>query len=370
MRNLQNIIRRTILKIFGYNHIHDENNKPDREPFTEGANFTPDGTESKKAKMLSPKDAVTLLAAFILFCASGIVPLPFALLFAVAAAPLYTAFSAKMGNRFSFLPPVAAFIVSIIITRSAASSAGVFLAAGMAFAMLGAVCKNPENPKTSAVIASTVVCLLYAALTLLLFMLENGIETEQLKQAFEQSFNSLKEIFIQIYGSIDFSAFDIEISESELAAAAEQMAFQVKTLFPAICVIYGLLISYISASLLRPAAKLLKAESMFDGKLYEISLSPFAVVVYFISSLGMMLFGGSAAYGLRNVTYILAPGFMLCGIKQIGAFLKGKGIPPMGTAVIQLAAVSLSVMFGNLGVTLLIILGMFYTTKIPTSKNK
>ena len=102
---------------------------------------------------------------------------------------------------------------------------------------------------------------------------------------------------------------------------------------------------------------------MLDGVDYSVSVSGIAIIVYFIASIGGLFSSGAAYFGFRNITYILSPALMLCGIKQIGDFFGSKGMNKSAAVILQAIACVIALFSGNLGTTVLIMLGMFYSSK-------
>lgn len=346
---------------FGYNCLPDQK---EQKQLSEQQNS--EKYFSFSLPKLSPSDFILLFISFILFCISGM-PLPLVSTAAtILAAPLYAVFSHKTGNVFRLSAPISAFIITfignIIVFKNFAGALGVLLSAGMAFAIFISVCKKAECSKTSAVIGCTIVFILYIAVSFLVLWAQGVISLKIISEFMNEYYELLRETIIQDQ-KMNSGPFDTKISESDLNILIEYIFFNLKTLIPSITIIICLISSYISASLLNPFAKLFNDSKMLEGKKYEITLSYASVIVYFIASLFMLFAGNSAAaYGFRNIAYIIAPGLMLCGIKQIGEVLAKRGFSKFAICIAKICSVFIAFLFLNIGVTVLILLGMFYTT--------
>lgn len=342
--------------------------------------YDTDSQESQKQNNQPPQQRITiepgnlflLLLSTILFSASGILTFPFSIVAAMIAAPIYSVFSYKIGNRFSFLPPIIAFVISLVVTGSISSSLTVLLAAAMSFCVMSALSHNPMKAKTSAVIRSTVAFIAFFAAQIAVFVISNDISSQgALADAINRYFDSVKELVTKMYSAgleqafanSEFSKLSgIEAPSPEtLGIYIDAMIYQAKATLPATITLWMMGISYLSCSLLRPFAKLFGARDMLEGKIYSITVSGVCLVAYFVASLGMIFSNGPDAYGFRNAVSVLSPCLMLCGIKQIGEFLKLK-IPSSAIFIIKIASVFAALVLGSLGTTVLTVLGMYYAT--------
>lgn len=330
--------------------------------------------------VIGPGNMFLLFLSTVLFTASGILAFPFSMVAVVLSAPLYSIFSYKIGNRYSFVPPILAFVISLIVSGSVASSITVILAAAMSFCIMAALGRSPEKAKTSAVIRCTVAFIIYLIAQIIIFVISNDITSQgAFAEYINNYFDSVKELITQMYSS----GFEQLLADSELSNISglkaispetltlyiDAMIYQSKAMLPATIVLWMLGISYVSCSLLPPFAKLCGARNMLEGKIYSITISGICLITYFIASLGMIFSNGPDSYGFRNIVSVISPCFMLCGVKQIGEFFKTK-IPRSAILVLKIASVLAAFVLGNLGTTLLTVLGMYYATHTHGSSDR
>lgn len=334
---------------------------------------TNEENKSREYITISPGNIFLLFFIMFLFIASGTLKFPFSILPAMIAAPLYAIFSYKIGNRFSFLPPIIAFFISIIASRSVSSAITSLLAAGMAFAILSAINKNPEKAKTSAVIRCTVAFVVYLAAQITVYVVANDISSSaSFAAAINRYFDSAKELMLSIYSAgFEEIAANYDISKltgveapsfEMITAYVDMMMYQAKAMLPATVSLWMMGVSYVSCSLLLPLTKLLGARNMLEGKIFSITISGICLAVYFIASLGMVFAKGPEVYGFRNIVSIISPCFMLCGIKQIGELLKTK-LPHGVILFVKFASIVAALILGNIGTTVLTVMGMYYATR-------
>lgn len=330
---------------------------------------------SREQITLDPGNLFLLFLSTILFIASGVLPFPLSVVAAVVSAPMYSVFSYKIGNRFSFLSPLVAFVISLVATGSITRSLTVVLAAAMSFCITSALMHSPLKAKTSAVIRCTIAFIVFFAAQILVFVISNDISSQgALANVVNAYFDTVKELvtttytsgFEQSFAGSEFSklsGFEVPSAET-LNLYIDAMIYQAKVTLPATLTLWMMVISYLACSLLRPFSKLFGARDMLEGKVYSVTVSGVCLVAYFVASLGMILSNGPSSLGFRNIVSVISPCLMLCGIKQIGEFLRTK-IPASAIFIIKIASLFAALILGSLGTTALTVLGMYYTTHGP-----
>lgn len=331
-----------------------------------------------KTITLGPRELWLLLVSFVLFVASGAAPFPLSLVSLIVIAPLYAVFSYRLGNHFSFFVPMVAFITCFVITGDIACALFILPATAMSYFILNSVNSGEKGAKTSAVVGCTVSLVVFILIQLAVaILLKEQFTLKELAGFINAYFDTVKNAFADSITAYSAALTEMlaesgnTLSEQQLAAfdpvllkkQIDAVFYMTKMTLPAIITLYCILISYLSASLLGPISRICGAKKLLDGADYSVSVSGIAIVVYFISSIGGLFASGAAYFGFRNVTYILSPALMLCGIKQIGAFLMNKGMSKHASVILQVVACLIALFSGNLGTTILIMLGMFYVSK-------
>lgn len=336
---------------------------------------------------LTPKDFVLCAFMLVLFSACGIADSGTALLIALPTAALYAAFCCKHSMLFNTVLPFLGFVVGICVSHSGYRAAGALLAGILAFCLFATVSgETVHGAKTASITRCTLALWGYSLFLLLIYRLfhEDFSLTEQfnalfdtLEQTFrtalEASYNSpaLTDTVEQVLGT----AAPIMPAAEELVPTSEQISEYISALFlqmrylvPATITVCFLMLSYLTASLFKLFCNLFGVKEPFRERPYEITLSSLALLCYFIASLGALFAGGALGICFRNLSYILSPGFMLCGLKQIGVFFEQRGLSRGAIAVIRIVACILVLFSGNLGTTVLILLGMLYTMNTELRK--
>lgn len=332
---------------------------------------------SLKEMGFTPWDYILIVILLVLFTLCGSASVAGALLLSVPTAALYAAFCCRKGHRFSFALPVTGAILGLLVTFNGYAALG-SLFAGMLARCLTSAVRDPQtrSAKTAAVTRCTLTHWGYLLLLLGLYCFFNP--DFSLTGQVTAFFDGLEQIFLdqaaQLYNDPQFSQLLGQMYPGEAltpAAFDEMISYtvrQMRYLCPAVLTVVFLIFSYVEASLFRLLCKPLHAEEVFGGKRFEITLSSWALFCYFIASLGMLFARGTSYYCFRNLSYVLSPGFMLCGLKQIGAFFEKRGLPAPVLKLIQTACCGVAFVTGNLGVTVLILLGMLYTMNTERRK--
>lgn len=342
-----------------FNKLCDADNQQQNNGFPDNPHI--------KTVTLTPFDLLLLLICTVLFITSGTGGVGIQIAATLFAAPLYAVFSYRIGNHFSFFMPLVSSVICFVVTKSVFAAMAPLLITAMSYCILNAVNTNPLRPKTSAVVGGTVSIIVYLAICLFVATeVMDLFSIKQLMSEIKSIFDTKKPEIIQMYSETyallpqaSGTAFSPEMLESYL----DYVFYQFSATLPAIITIYAMLAAYVSASLLGPLSRLCHVRTLVNPATYGISLSYASVIVYFISSLGMVFAPDAAAAGFRNITYIISPGFMLCGLKQVGTICQGKGMSRFTSNVFKVLAFIASIVLGNLGTTVLIIMGMYYITK-------
>ncbi|MBR5528378.1 MAG: DUF2232 domain-containing protein [Clostridia bacterium] len=325
-----------------------------------------------KTVTLTPFDLILLLLSVILFTASGSASVPAGIVALIISSPLYAVFSFRIGNHFSFFVPLVATVICYIITGSIAKALFPLLATAMAYSILRAVNMRDTYSKTSAVTGCTVAIVIFLAAQLFIATeISQAFTVRQLFDSAKTYFETAKSEFISAYTSLLTEMPDqAKALEPDMLSEYLDYVFRSFTAtLPATITIYAMMTGYISASLIIPLSAICKADNMLDKNSYGIKLSYISVIVYFISSLAMLFTSGATSIGFRNISAILSPGLMISGVKQIGALCESKHISRPIANLAKAGAVILALIFGDLGTTVLIVLGMYYTTKSISPSN-
>ncbi len=354
---------RNILKFSGYTVCPDEEFNGGEEQGSTSPEL------NIKTVRITPFDLALLLASLVLFCTTAIDKSYFSVIALILSAPIYTIFSYRIGNHFSFFVPLVAFIIGFAVTKSAVQPASVIFAAGMSFSILRAINTCPDRAKSSAVAGSAVSAVIYAFVALVAAKLQYGISPSDVLSQITSALDVSKAQLVETLGSMDPSAFGYSgLDAADIPALVDLIIKQMLTSLPSVLLLGAMVAGYISASLTRPLAKLCHAEKMFEGVRFEVCLSTVSVFVYFICSLLAIFSDGAFGYGLQNITNLLSPGLLLCGIKQVGDIFKRRNFSKSAIPVIMIAAVAVAIILpAGLGNMILTILGIFYCTRYNES---
>ncbi len=351
---------RNILKISAYTFCPDEefNGGEEQGSLNPKLNI--------KTVRITPYDLLLLIVSLVLFCTAAIGKDYFSVIALILSAPIYAVFSYRIGNHFSFFVPLVAFIIGFAVTKSAVQPASVIFAAGISFSILRAVNTCHDRAKSSAVAGSAVSAVIYAFVALVAAKLQYDISPSDV---LSQITNALKAGLVETLGSMDPSAFGyLGFEAADIPALADLMIEQLLPYLPSVLLLGAMILGYIAATLTRPLAKLCHAEKMFEGVRFEVRLSTVSVFVYFICSLLAIFSNGAFGYGLQNITNLLSPGLLLCGIKQVGDIFKRRNFSKSAIPVIMIAAVAVAIILpAGLGSMILTILGIFYCTRYNES---
>lgn len=339
--------------------------------FNDGENGNKNRLYQIKTITLGPRELWLLVISFILFVASATCPLPIAIAALIVVPPVYAAFSYRIGNNFSLLVPIVAFLLSLIITRDISYALFVPLAGAMSFSILRASNSKEKGAKTAAVAGCTISAAAFLLLELVIAIkIKESFTSKELFNAINLYFNTAAEAFsnsVLEYSGIISSTLPAAKAElfepSAIKKSVAAVFFMTKMTLPAIITVYCMITGYISASLLGPVSRICGAREMLADTDYTIKLSRIAIVVYFVTSIGGLFASGAAYFGLRNITYILSPALMLCGIKQIGEFFSAKGLSKGARIALQILLTAIAFTAGNLGTTILMLMGIYYTSK-------
>ena len=321
--------------------------------------------ENVKTLKVTPFDLLLLLISLFLFCVSAIDIENTGLFAAVICAPLYAVFSYRIGNHFSFLIPIIAYIISFAVTKDSVAPAIIIYVAGTSFSILNGIYTAPDRAKSSAVAGSVFSAGLAFFAALIAAKLQYGIDPAQLVDSFQNYIAELKAYSIEVMANTDLSAFGyaIPVESAQLTATAEQMFDIMIYLLPLYVLMAPMYLGYISASLVRVISNLCGANNMLFGINYEIRLSNVSVAVYIICSLLTIFMTGPVALSLSCILELLRPALFLCGIKQIKGFFALRKHSKAG--VFFLTLISVIVLFilpMGIGGTVISLLGLFYCT--------
>jgi len=355
------------------NNENGDKDIPINEFFPFHSNMTKEEMEARGFKVktirFTPFDLLIMLVCMFLFTLAGCGLSLVSFLALIISAPLYATFSYRISNNFSFFVPLAAIVACGFITKSPIMPLGVLLATGMSYIMLYSVNNKPESAKTSAVVGCCVSMGIYLLAAYFIGDLMNKISEREIMSAINSLFENMEAQALGIYTEMAKSGIDLGLSDAELENAAKLFAQSSRSLLPSVIIICFMIISYISASLLPLFSKLLRAKEMLGNICYEIKLSKIAVVVYLISWFGSLFGTGIFSVAFRNIISILAPALSLCGIKQIGEFLHSKGTPKIISAFVQLISIFAAFVLGDIGLSVLMMFGVFHTLKTSTPNN-
>lgn len=319
--------------------------------------------------VFTPTDIVLFVLLILLCTICGVADAVSTVAVAAPTAALYAAFCCRRKN-YSLLPSVCGFLASLVLTANGYRAAGALFAGLLAFCLFSAVwAEDKRRAKTSAVARCTAALWGYVGLLCLIFRLFHpefdfygAIET-YFAQVEKQALDGLS----ALYSAPEFADTVLKtlpekaVSLGTLSDAVHYTVLQMQYLSPAILTVFFLTVSYLAASLFKGFCRLLKIVEPFQNVPFEITLSSVSLFCYFIVSIGMLFARGDAYLYCRNIAYVLSPGFMLCGMKQIGAFFARRGLSRAAIRALQAGGTVLAVLFGNLGSTVLILLGMLYT---------
>lgn len=374
--------------------IYDEPSGGEKKP-------SPDGNTKRRP---AAGDFAAAAVCLLLLCGAGLFGVDCAIFLSAAAAALLLVISFKFGMYFLPLPPAIAFVVCFTATENYLCALPMLFALMLAFAMHLSL-RTKDQSKTRSVLFATLACILFLAFLFFGDAIMQDLSPNGLLLQIDGLFDQSVEAFLSFYDSLHNAGSDLspdrvlillqdamasvgtpsylltyvwsmlanglyaltaagaEFTHDQLAAMLRDVLFQAKAILPALAVIFSLLVSYLSVSLLKPLSKLLRVPEMIRKEPFEITLSVFTVIAYFISFLGMFYAFSPVSYGFRNFSYILAPGLMLCGVKQAAGFFAQKGFSKPAIVLIDAAILFIALLTGTLGSTVLIILGMFYATK-------
>ena len=354
---------RIILKISGYTLCPDEE-------FDGKEKQTDDKPELHvKTVRITPFDLLLLVISLVLFCTAAIDKSYFSIIALILSAPIYSVFSYRIGNHFSFLIPLLAFIIGFAVTKNAVQPATVVLGAGISFSTLRAVNVCRDRAKSSAVAGSAVSAVIYAFVALIALKLQYGISPSDLLSQLTSALDASKIQLVEVLSSMEPANLGYtELRASDIPALVDLVIEQLLTSLPAVLLLGAMTVGYVSATLTRPIARLCGAEKMFDGVRFEVRLSTVSVFVYFICSLLAIFSDGAFGYGLRNITSLLSPGLLLCGLKQIGDIFRSRNFSKSAIPIVIIAALFIAIILpAGLGDMILTILGIFYCTRYNES---
>ncbi|MBE6572017.1 MAG: hypothetical protein E7656_07205 [Ruminococcaceae bacterium] len=326
--------------------------------FADGEN----GNIKMKTIKITPFDLFLLLLSAILFCTVAIDKSYLAVIALVLSAPIYAVFSYRIGNHFSFFIPLVAYIIGFAVTKDSVGPAAVIFAAGTSFSIMRGINYCPDRAKSSAVAGSAVSAVICAFVSLLALKLQYGISPKDLLSQLQGYIDTVKPQLIETISSLEPATLGYAAFEpGDIPKLVDAMAEQTLYMLPAMLVLLAMTVGYISASLTRPAANLCGAPKMLDGVYFEVRLLPISVFVYFICSLLAIFSDGAFGHALNNISYLLSPGLMLCGLKQVGVIFRRKNYSKAALPFIMAAALVIAALLpAGLGTTVLIILGVFY----------
>lgn len=323
---------------------------------------------SIKTIRFTPFDLVLLLISMFLFTVAGCGMGLLSTVALLVSAPLYAVFSYKIGNNFSFFVPLAALIASGFITQNPVMPLGALLATAMSYIILHCVNNISEGSKAAAVVRCSVAMGAYLVAAFIVSEIMGNISVRELLSYIDKFFLEMEAQAYQAYSEFAKAGMDFGMTDADIKLLAEQFATSSRAVLPAVAAISFMMLSYVSASLLPLIAKLCGTKNMLSNTSYEIKLSKISVVVYLIAWLGAFLGAGTFGYACRNLTAILSPALSLCGIKQIGEFLSTKGVHKIAAALIQCVCIASALVFGDIGLSVLIMFGVFRTLR-PTDSN-
>ena len=316
----------------------------------------------------TPFDLLIALVSLMLFTVSGCGMGVLSVLALVVSAPLYAVFSYRIGNNFSFFIPLAALVASGFITKDPLMPLGTLLATAMSYIMLYCVNNRRDASKTSAVVGCCFAISIYLVAAFIVSDIMGKISARELLSIIDEVFGGMEAYAYEMYSEMANIGFDLGLTDVELKNAAKQFALSSRSLLPSVAIISFMLISYASASLLPLTAKICGAKKMLSDTKYEIKLSKISVAVYLVSWLMAFIGTGVFGYTFRNITAILAPALSLCGIKQIGDFFVSKGMPKVAAFLIQTVSIVAALTLGDIGLSVLMMFGVFHTLKEPATR--
>lgn len=337
---------------------------------------------------LTPIDLILCAILLALFSLCGIVSVGNVLAIALPTAALYAAFCCKHSMIFNTALPLFGFIVGLCVAFDGYRAVGALLAGILAFCLFGALSNESiRGAKTASVTRCTLALWGYFLFLLLIYRLFH--EDFSLIETFNGFFDALEQYWITAfetsYAASDFTDTVEQVIETanplfalsdsviptteQISETISYLVLQIRYLAPALLTVCFLMLSYVTASLFKLFCNLFRVKEPFRDRPYEITLSSVALLCYFVASLGALFAGGKWGVCFRNLSYILSPGFMLCGFKQIGVFFEQRGLSRGAVAAIRIAAGVLVLFSANLGTTVLILLGMLYTMNTELRKH-
>lgn len=352
------------MKISGYTLYPDEefdsskNNRGDEQP-----------SLNVKTIRITPFDLGLLLFSLVLFCTAAIDTGMLSVIALILVAPIYAVFSYRIGNHFSFVIPIIAYIIGFAVTKNAVLPTTVILASGISFSILRAINTCPDRTKSSAVAGSAVSAVLYLFAALVALKLQFGISPSDVISQIVSTLDASKAQLAETLGSVDPSTFGYsEIEASDIPALVDMLTSHVLVSLPSVILMGAMILGYISTTITRPIAKLCHAQQMFDGTRFEIRLSKISIFVYFTCSLLAIFSGGGVGYGLQNITNLLSPGLLICGLKQIGDIFLNRNYSKAALPIIMIVAAFIALILpAGLGSMVLTLLGIFYCTRYNES---
>ena len=333
----------------------------------DGGNFV--GGENRnmtvKTIKITPFDLFLLLLSAVLFCTAAIDKGYLALIALVLSAPIYAVFSYRIGNHFSFFIPLVAYIVGFAVTKDSVGPTAVGFAAGTSFSIFRGINYCPDRAKSSAVAGSAVSAVISGFAALVAMKLQYGISPKDLLAQFQGYIDAVKPQLIETISSLEPATLGYAAFEpGDIPKLVDAMAEQTLYMLPAVLLLSAMILGYISASFTRTAAKLCDAQKMLDGVRFEVRLLPVSVFVYFICSLLAIFSDGAVGHALNNISYLLSPGFMICGLKQVGEIFRRRNYSKAALPFIMAASLVIAALLpAGLGTTILVLLGVFYCSR-------
>ena len=323
----------------------------------------------KRTIVLRPSDILLLMLLLLLHTLCGVTHFFGTVLLSVPTAALYAAYCCR-SRRFSLLLPVVGFVTALLVTANGYRAAGALFVGLLAFCLFDAVSsEDKRRAKTSAVARCTLALWGYVGFLCLIFRLFHPefSFTAAIDSAFDgaeaQALSQLKTLYDmpELSELLQSGMYGKTVSFETLSEAVHNAVLQTKYTSPAVVTVIFSVLSYLTASLFKGFCRLLREDRVFGGVPFEIALSSVSLFCYFIVSLGMLFARGDVYFYCRNLAFVLSPGFMLCGIKQIGVFFEKFRLPRVALGFIKAGCVAAALLLGNLGSTVLILLGMLYT---------
>ncbi len=315
---------------------------------------------------LSPKIFVlsALLLFLMIFSTTGN-PVVSAVCISVAV-PVFSVLSHMLGNRLFLTIPGIAFVAGLFI-GGINQALNVLLISAMSYALSNAIITKGREAKSSAIARCTVISVIFTVISFVISVYIRKLFTiHEFFDVINRIFDMVKAQTVASYESIfelySRNGIDTALSVADFEKVTEVLVFQTKTVIPAVYVIVLTVFSYITVSLVSPIAKLTGNRDMIPGKKFEVTISMWTAVIYFVSSIAILFASGSADFGFRNITYILTPPLGLCGLKQTIVFFRKKDVPDFACHLIAAALLAVALFLGDIGVSVLVIAGMFYAT--------